>query len=95
MSVVSNSTLSPKICMSQKDETDSLLPKWLSEHADAIEQLSHTDAELEELLDDHACLVKAIRYWAGKSPEKVEEFQYLAKELENEISEKLLGQRYE
>ncbi len=75
--------------MNQKNETDALLPEWLAEHADAIEQLSHTDAELEELLGDHARLTTAIRYWAGKSPEKVEEFQYLAKELENEISEKL------
>ena len=78
--------------MNQKNETDAFLPEWLAEYTAAIEQPSRSEAGLaglDEILEDYALLTKAIRYWSGKSAQKVEEFRYLAKELEREISAKL------
>ena len=80
--------------MNQKDETDALLSEWLSEQPAGIKQLSQSETDLNELIDDHARLIKAIHYWDEKSEEKVEEFRYLAKELQNEIAAMLSKEWY-
>ena len=71
--------------MNKKDEIDASIPEWLAEYTVAIEEMRLTDTELDELLDDHCRLLDAIRYWTGKSEEKVEEFQYLAAEIKKEL----------
>ncbi len=80
--------------MNQKDETDALLPEWLAEQPAGIEQLSQSETNVDELINDHARLIKAIKYWDGKSEERVEEFQYLAKELQSEIDAMLSQEGY-
>ena len=75
--------------MNQMNETNTFLPEWLADHTAASEQLNREAAGLDEILEDYALLTKAIHYWSGKSVQKVEEFRYLAKELEGEISAKL------
>jgi len=70
-----------------------LLPEWLSEQTAGIKQLSQSETNVDELINDHARLIKAIIYWEGKSEEKVKEFRYLAKELQNEINA-MLSQKW-
>lgn len=80
--------------MSQKDQSNPLLPEWLTEQTAGIKQLSQSETDLKELIDDHARLIDAIIYWEGKSEEKVEEFRYLAKELKSEINAMLSQEWY-
>jgi len=80
--------------MNQKDETDALLPEGLSEQPAGIKQLSQSETNVDELINDHARLIKAIKYWDGKSAERVEEFRYLAKELQSEIDAMLSQEGY-
>ena len=71
--------------MNQITNTDAVLPDWLAKHAIAIAQLSQKDPDFCDLLEDHTHLIEAIRYWTGKSAERVEEFTYMVSELELEI----------
>lgn len=71
-----------------------MLPEWLAEQTAGIKLLSQSETDLKELIDDHARLIKAILYWDGISDERVEEFRYLAKELQNEIDAMLSQEWY-
>lgn len=73
--------------MHLQEKTDAPLPERLAEHADAIEKLRRSEPVLDEILDNYALLTEAIRYWTGKSTERVEEFRGMVKELEREVIE--------
>jgi hypothetical protein len=73
--------------MNQIDKPDDSLPEWLVKQAPAIGKLRQMESGLYELLEDHARLTEAIHYWTGRSAERVEEFDCIAREIEREIME--------
>ncbi len=73
--------------MNQIDKPDESLPEWLVKQVPSIEKLRQKESGLDELLEDHTRLTEAIHYWTGRSAERVEEFDCIARELEREIVE--------